>query len=393
MINRRKFVGGTAACASLGTAGALVSHSALAQPANYRVGLMLPTSGTFGVVGNAVLNGFKLALAEYGGRLGGRNVDIVTVDDESDPAKASDNANRLVKRDKVDVLVGTVHSGVAMAMAKVARDTKTLLIVPNAGADELTGAMCAPNIFRTSFSNWQTAHAAGRLVAERKHRNVVTLAWKYTTGEQLINGFKGAFEDGGGKILKELYLPFPNVEFQPFLAEIAALRPDAVYVFIAGAGAVKFVKEYAAAGLKRIPLYAPGFLTDGLLEAMGEAADGITTTLHYADGLNTPRNTSFRKAYSAAYKDSPDVFAVQGYDTAQLLHAGIGAVKGDTGDQKALIKAMESARIDSPRGPFTMSRTHNPIQDIYVRQVKGLENRYIGVAAKGLEDPGTGCRL
>ena len=67
-------------------------------------------------------------------------------------------------------------------------------------------------------------------------------------------------------------LPFPNVEFQPFLTEIASLKPDAVFVFFAGAGAAKFVSDYAAAGLKsNIPLYGPGFLTDGNLEAMGGA--------------------------------------------------------------------------------------------------------------------------
>src|SRR5690606_25650092 len=130
-------------------------------------------------------------------------------------SKAMDNANRLIKQDKVDVLIGTVHSGVAMAMAKVARDTKTLLIVPNAGANALTGAFCAPNIFRTSFSNWQPGYAAGKLLADRKHKKVVTLAWKYTTGEELVDSFKEGFLPSGGEVLKELYLPFPNVEFQP----------------------------------------------------------------------------------------------------------------------------------------------------------------------------------
>ena len=84
-------------------------------------------------------------------------------------------------------------------------------------------------------------------------------------------------------------LPFPQVEFQSFLTEIAALKPDVVYVFFAGGGAVKFVKDYAAAGLnKTIPLVGPGFLTDGTLEAQGESAQGLLTTLHYGDGLDNP---------------------------------------------------------------------------------------------------------
>ena len=129
----------------------------IAQPLNaqqpkLKIGLMLPYSGTFAALGNAITNGFKLAVQEQGGKLGGREVEYFTVDDESNPAKAPENANKLIKRDNVDVLVGTVHSGVALAMAKVARDTNTLLVIPNAGADELTGALCAPNVFRTSFS-------------------------------------------------------------------------------------------------------------------------------------------------------------------------------------------------------------------------------------------------
>ena len=101
-------------------------------------------------------------MAEQGGKLGGREIEFVKVDDESDPSKATDNVNKLIKRDNVDVLVGTVHSGVAMAMAKVAKDTGTLLIVPNAGADAVTGPMCAPNIFRSSLSQLAAGLRHGR---------------------------------------------------------------------------------------------------------------------------------------------------------------------------------------------------------------------------------------
>lgn len=359
-----------------------------------RIGLMLPYTGTYAALGNAITNGFKLQVEGNGGKLGGRAVEFFTVDDESDPAKATENVNKLVKRDRVDVLVGTVHSGVALAMAKVARETNTLMVVPNAGADELTGPLCAPNIFRTSFSNWQSSYAMGREVAARKHRTVVTLTWKYAAGQQSVDAFKEAFEKDGGKVVKELTLPFPNVEFQPFLTEIAALKPDAVFVFFAGAGAVKFVKDYAAAGLRSsIPLYASGFLTDGTLEAMGEAGQGLVTTLHYADGILNPQNQSFRLRYAKAYKVQPDVYAVQGFDAAQLLDVGLAAAGGDVSKRDVLLKAMAAARIASPRGPFTLSRAHNPIQDIYLRKAEGKENKVLSVSIKALADPARGCKM
>ena len=372
---------------------AFVAAPVLAQD-KIKVGLMLPYTGTFAALGNAITNGFKLAVSEQGGKLGGREIEYVTVDDESDPAKAPENANKLIKRDKVDVIVGTVHSGVAMALAKAAKDNNALLIVPNAGADEITGPMCAPNIFRTSFSNSSPGYAMGKVAAERGHKSVVTLTWKYAAGDQSVNGFKEAFEKGGGKVTKQLSLPFPNVEFQPFLTEIAALKPDAVYVFFAGGGAVKFVKDYDAAGLKKsIPLYGAGFLTDGTLEAQGASAEGLLTTLHYADQLDNPKNNAFRAAYRKAYNAEPDVYAMQGYDSGQLLAAGTKAVGGDMGKRDALIKAMQTAKIDSPRGPFSLSKANNPVQDYYLRRVEGKENKAIGVAIKGYEDPAIGCKM
>jgi branched-chain amino acid transport system substrate-binding protein len=379
---------------AIAAAALLPAGAARAQQPKLRIGLMLPYTGTYAALGNAITNGFKLGVEEQGGKLGGREVEYFTVDDESDPAKAPDNANKLVKRDKVDVLVGTVHSGVALAMAKVARDNNVLLIDPNAGADDLTGPLCSPNFFRTSFTNWQPGYAMGKVAAEQKKKTAVTFTWKYAAGEESVNGFKEGFEAGGGKVIKAMALPFPQVEFQSYLTEIAALKPDVVYVFFAGGGAVKFVKDYAAAGLKSsIPLYGAGFLTDGTLEAQGDAAQGLLTTLHYADGLENPKDKAFRAAYAKAYKAEADVYAMQGYDAAQLLAVGLGAVKGDTGKRKELVAAMEKAHIDSPRGHMTLSRSHNPVNDIYLRKVEGKQNKVIGVAAPALADPARGCKM
>jgi branched-chain amino acid transport system substrate-binding protein len=389
--NRRQFL----IQAGLLTGAALVRpRLALAQAQKLRIGLMLPYTGTYAQLGVAITNGFKLAVSERGGKLAGRELEFFTVDDEAEPAKAPENTNKLVQRDKVDVLVGTVHSGVQMGMVKIAKETNTLMIIPNAGLDAATGALCAPNIFRTSFSNWQPSYPMGKVLADRGIKNVVSLAWKYGAGEEAVAGFTEGFIKAGGKSVRGLWIPFPNAEFQALLTEIASLRPDAVFVFFAGAGAAKFVKDYTAAGLRRsIPLFGSGFLTDGILEAIQDSAQGLETTLHYADGLNTKRDKEFRAAYTKAYTSEPDVYAVQGYDAALLLGIGLNAVKGDFSKRKELIVAMEGAKIDSPRGPWTMSKAHNPIQDIYLRKVVGKENRLVSVAHKALADPARGCKL
>jgi branched-chain amino acid transport system substrate-binding protein len=380
-----------AAAAALLVAGA---GSAYAQGAPLKVGLMLPYTGTYAAIGTTIENGFKLYVQEQGGKLGGREIQYFKVDDESDPSKATDNVNKLIKRDNVDVLVGSVHSGVALAMAKAAKDNNTLLVIPNAGADAITGPMCGANIVRSSFSNWQPGYAMGVVAAGKGVKRAMTITWNYAAGNESIKGFTEGFEKGGGKVVKDLNLPFPNVEFQALLTEIAAQKPDAVYAFFAGGGAVKFVKDYAAAGLnKSIPLYGPGFLTDGTLEAQGASAQNMLTTLHYADDLNTPKNNAFRKAYALPYKSQPDVYAVQGYDAAQILGAGLKAVNGDITKRDQMSAAMRKVTVDSPRGKFTISPAGNPVQDIYLREVKGNNNELRTVAVKALADPARGCKL
>ena len=168
-----------------------------------------------------------------------------------------------------------------------------------------------------------------------------------------------------------------------------------MYAFFAGGGAVKFVKDYAAAGLnKTIPLYGPGFLTDGTLEAQGDAAQGMLTTLHYADGLNTPRDNSVPPGLRQGLQDRmPTSTRCRATTPRRCSAPASNAVKGDIEEAHELAAAMEKAEIDSPRGKFTLSKAHNPVQDIYLRKVEGNENEVNGVAVKALADPARGCKM
>jgi branched-chain amino acid transport system substrate-binding protein len=394
MTSRRLVLSRGAAIVGAASTGLLLPQIARAQGNKIRVGLMLPYTGTFAQLGVAIENGVRMAINEKGGKLGGREIEWFKVDDESEPSKGVENANRLVQRDKVDVLIGTVHSGVQMGIQRVARESGVLNLIPNAGVHAATRGLCAPNVFRTSFTNSQPTLALGKPMMDKGLKKTVWITWKYAAGDEAFEGFKESYTKAGGTIIKELGLPFPNVEFQALLTEIASLKPDAVACFFAGGGAAKFIRDYAAAGLKgRIPLYGSGFLTEGVLDAAGPAADGIITTMHYSDSLDTPRNKQFRLDYAKMFRLQPDVYAVQGYDSGQLLLQGANAVKGDLANKQALYKAMETAVIDSPRGKWTMSKSHNPVQDIYLRVVENKENKVLGVAAKALADSGAGCKM
>src|SRR5207248_6952819 len=284
-----------AAASAAAASAVLPRRSFAASKAKIKIGLLLPYSGTYASLGNNITDAMKLAASEKKNRLGGREIEWVAVDDESDPAKAPANVNKLVVGEKVDILTGPVHSGVAMAMMQIVRQEKTLTIVTNAGAQPITGSLCSPNVFRTSFSNWQTSYPCAGVMLKDGRKKAVGMFWNYSFGQESMAAFKEGFTKGGGTIVKEIPVPFPTTEFQANLSEIAALKPDAVFVFFAGAGAAKFVKDYADAGLRdKVALYGSGFLTEGVLAAQGAAAEGIKTTLHYADALDNPANRKFR---------------------------------------------------------------------------------------------------
>src|SRR5215470_17192557 len=190
---------------------------AIAQPKPLKVGLMLPYSGTFAKLGENITFAVELLVAEKGGKLGGREIQIIKLDDESKPENAPQNADRLVKRDQVDVLIGTVHSGVQMGIHKVVQESGTLTIVPNAGNVAVTRQLCAKNVFRSSFTNWQPAYGMGLAAAKKGYKKSVWLTWDYAAGAESGAGFKEGFEKGGGEVLPILSLPFPETNFQPLL--------------------------------------------------------------------------------------------------------------------------------------------------------------------------------
>jgi branched-chain amino acid transport system substrate-binding protein len=392
LVTRRALMTSALGGAAALTASAVPSSWAIAQAKPLKVGLMLPYSGTYAKLGENITYAIELHVAEKGGTLGGRAIEFVKLDDESKPEIAQQNAERLVKRDNVDVLIGTVHSGVQMGIHKVVRESGTLTIVANAGNNEITRSLCAKNVFRTSFTNWQPAYSMGLALAKKGVKTAAFVTWDYTAGQEMGAAFKEGLEKGGGRFAQLLTLSFPDTNFQPILAQIPSLGVDAVGAFFAGGGAIQFVKEYAAAQIKA-PLCGPGFLTEGTLGAQGAAADGIETALHYGDGLDNPKNIAFLEAFKAKAGREADVYAVHGYDAAQLLAIGLEAAGGAIDDEAKLYAAMRGAKIDSPRGPISISASQNVVQNIYLRKVEGGKNKVVGVAAEALADPGTGCKL
>jgi branched-chain amino acid transport system substrate-binding protein len=235
-------------------------------------------------------------------------------------------------------------------------------------------------VFRTSFSNVQEGSALGQyMYDEVAQRGVFLIGPDYAAGVEHLIGFRTLYERAGGVVRGEVNPPFTTTQdYTPFLDQIREADPSAVFAFFSGGEAVRFVQQYAQAGLKdSVPLLGTPLTDETVLGAQGEAAEGIRTSLHYAIDLDNPTNQAFVADYRDAYGEDPTSFSVQAYDAAQLLARGLQATSGDTSNVDLLVEALGSVgQIDSPRGPFELDENRNPVQTFYLRRVEGGRNVY-----------------
>lgn len=346
------------------------------------VGLLVPTSGVYAPLGEDMRQGFELYLEQNEGQLGGREVELEVVDEGETPDTGVPGAQRLIQED-VAAVVGIVNSATALGVRDAFEEAEVPLVIANAGANAITGERSSDYVWRTSFANGDVAAALGAHAAENCE-SVFLAAADYAAGKEATAGFERTFTEAGGTVAGSVFPPFgTTTNYQPFLAQIQQSGADCVYTFFAGAEAVAFTQQFAQFGLKdSIQLYSSGFLTEGgVLQAAGEAATGVETSLHYTDQLDTPRNTEFVEAYRAAYDEAPTVYAVQAYDAAQALDAAF-----ETGvEGPEVVEGLQAIdTIDSPRGEFGFTEGHGPDQTYYLRRVEQAEGGLVNVVVEEL---------
>lgn len=349
------------------------------QTGPVKIGLLVPQSGTYKALGDDMKAGFELYVEQHGGRLGGREVQIVIADEgeTADSGKAA--AEKLVKQDRVLAVSGVVSSATVNGVKDLFETSRIPLVGSNASPTTLTGTKY---IWRTSYVNDEPGKALGKHVAERAGGPVFLIAAGYQAGKDEIEGFKSTFLPAGGKVAgEEVYTPFPGTKnFQPYLSQIENSGAKAVFCFYAGGAAVDFVKQYRDFGLAgRIPLYAPGFLTEGgVLKGQGDAADGVLTALNYSADLDNAANRKFAPAYRAAHGTDPTTYAMASWDAAQVLDKAIKAAGGDVTPETVNAAISTVGDIDSPRGTWRFNSGGTPIQPWYLREVKLGANTLAG---------------
>ena len=254
---------------------------------NLKVGIIATLSGPPAVLGQQLRNGFTLAVKDLGGKLGGRETEIVVADDELKPDVAVTKVKSLIDRDKVDFVVGPIFSNILGAIAKPVTEANVILISPNAGTSSFAGKDCNPNLFVTSYQNDQVHEVLGQYAQDSGFKKVIIIVPNYQAGKDSAAGFK---LDYNGEIVEETYVPLGMLDFQVELSKIASLKPDAVFTFMPGGMGVGLVKQYKQAGLAdQIPVLSAFTVDESTLPAQQDAAVGMFGGADWAPHLDNRR--------------------------------------------------------------------------------------------------------
>ena len=339
---------------------------ALAQE-KIKLGVIVTLSGPGAALGQQVRDGFALAVKDLGGKMGGRDVEVVAVDDELKPDVAVTKVKGLLERDKVDFVVGPIFSNILQAIHRPVTESKTFLISPNAGPSTFAGKDCSPFFYVTSYQNDQVHEILGKVAQDRGYKRMYLMVPNYQAGKDSVAGFKLDYK---GEIVEESYMPLNTLDFQPELSKISSQKPDALFTFMPGGLGVNLVKQYKQAGLTdSIPVLSAFTVDESTLPAQQDAAVGMFGGANWAPNLDNPQNKKFVAAYEAAYNGVPGTYAFQAYDAAMLIDSAVKGVKGDLSNKDAVAAALKKADFTSLRGSFKFNTNGYPIQDFYLTKV------------------------
>lgn len=362
------------------TALALGFSMTALSAAPLKVGMITTLTGGGASLGIDIRDGFMLAVKQANNP----DLSVIIEDDARKPALAVQLADKMIQREKVDVLTGIVWSNLAMAVVPSAVGQGKFYLSPNAGPSALAGKRCHKNYFNVAWQNDNLHEAMGSYAAKTGYQNPYLLAPNYPAGKDALVGFKRLFK---GEVAGETYTKLGQKDYAAEIAQIRASSADSIYFFLPGGMGISFMKQYAQAGVD-LPIMGPAFSFDqGILKAVGKSALGVKNSSQWNKDIDNPANSAFVASFQSEYKRLPSLYASQGFDTANLILSAMQVA--DVKDADAFRSALAAADFSSVRGKFKFASNQHPIQDIYVREVVEengvLTNKII---AKGLENHG-----
>ena len=357
-----------------------------------KIGVIAALTGPFANTGKPFEDGIRTYLQQYGDKVAGKKLEIIYRDDGGTRADESKRAaQELISRDKVSFLIGFSLTPSALAVAPIATQSKTPMIVMNAVTTGITAK--SPYMLRTGMTMHQMTEPFGTWTAQNKIGKVYTLVSDYSTGADAEAKFIKGFTAAGGKVLGSARIPLANPDYSPFVQRVKDEKPDAVFFFAPGSeDGLGLLKSFSDKGLDKagIKFLGVGDMTTEVptLESLGERALGAISVLNYALTLDNEANKTFLKAYAIANPTRPPAtfVTVAAYDTMGMIAETIRKLDGSVTGDKA-VETLSGMNWSSPRGPISIDpKTRDIVQNVYIREVKKVNGKLINEPIGVLKD-------
>ena len=339
---------------------ALAATPALAQDKEVRIGFINTFSGGAAIYGKHQKDAVELALEHLGHKIGGLDVKMIYGDDQRKPDVGRQQADKMLKKDKVHLVTGIIWSNILAAVQKRVIRSKKILISTNAGWSAMAGKNCSPYFFSTSWNNDQTPEAMGELMNQEKLDNVFLISANYQAGKDIADRLSSGptRARSRGRILYRL----GQRDYQAEISQIRAVKPSALFGFVAGRDGDRLPEAGTAPPgcTRRFRSTRCSRSTYLSLPGHGKAAIGTYHTSYWNNNSDNPVNKRFIADFMKKYGYHPSLFSAQAYDMPFLVDSGVKGAKGDPNDVRAMVAAMEKGGFPVRSGQVRLQHQPHP---------------------------------
>jgi branched-chain amino acid transport system substrate-binding protein len=358
-------------------AGSVLFVACKSDSDTIKIGGIFPLSGEVAVYGLEARNGVILAIEEINaaGGIDGKQLELVYEDDEGNPEKTVNAYNKLVAKDKVKIIIGSLTSGCTMAITSKAQAQQVLLVAPAATAAAITDA--GDFIFRACFIDEFQGTVGGRFAAGELGTERAAVLYDngndYSVG--LKDNFIAAFEAGGGFVAASESYTGNDVDFNAQITKIKAANPDVVYLPDYYNKVALIAKQLRAQGIDAPIMGGDGW--DGLTENAGDEVLNGFYSNHYAADSTDPKVRGFVAAYQAKFSSVPVSFAALSYDSMYLIRDAILAA--GSLDSTAIKDALAAINGSYVTGNLSFDANHNPVKSAVIVEIVEQDGALVSV--------------
>ena len=360
------------------TLSGLAARGTLAQDAGtIKIGGLATLEGPFAVPGEDGFRGMELAIAEFGGEVAGKTIELIKEGSDATPDVARDKARKLIEQDQVDFLIGPLSGDEGLAIRDYAKTVPDKAFLNgSSAAQDTTLREPAANFFRFSTDGVQWQAGLGTYAfTDKGYKTMAVVAEDYSFPYSQVGGFMTEFCRAGGKVVEKFWVPLGTKDYSSVVTGMPS-DIDAIYVALGGADAINFLQAYDQFG-GEAPLVGGSITVDqSVLSSKGAVAErviGVPSAGPIADSNEDPAWQKFVADYQAMFPDglaSPSLFAHAYYVETKAALLALEQINGDLSDgQKKFMEALATLEFDTPTGKVKLDHNRNAIANMYVTEV------------------------